>query len=156
RRGGTGTGNALPAHGGAVLSASWRGHRALLRISGRRPGRLAGVRRHGTTGDRPPRRRARRVTAGHLCRHRSRHGHRRHADDVVGPARRMASMSLSERLADARDAPIPAAMRETAEKLLVDVAGLCVAARAPDSVRAALKGWEASGACTALGHSRTL
>ena len=65
-------------------------------------------------------------------------------------------MSLSERLADARDAPIPAAMRETAEKLLVDVAGLCIAARDTDYVRAVLKGWEASGACTALGHSRTL
>jgi 2-methylcitrate dehydratase PrpD len=47
-------------------------------------------------------------------------------------------------------------MRETAEKLLIDVAGLCVAARASDYVRAALSGWEASGACTAIGHARTL
>src|SRR5260370_17505255 len=63
--------------------------------------------------------------------------------------------SLSEQLADAvqnaRNAP-----REMAEKLLIDVAGLCVAARRTDYVRASLAGWEASGGCTAIGHSRTL
>jgi 2-methylcitrate dehydratase PrpD len=42
------------------------------------------------------------------------------------------------------------------EKLLIDVAGLCVAARRTDYVRASLAGWEASGGCTAIGHSRTL
>ncbi len=46
--------------------------------------------------------------------------------------------------------------REIVEKLLVDVAGLCVAARHTDYVRAALAGWEASGACSALGHARAL
>ena len=46
--------------------------------------------------------------------------------------------------------------REMAEKLLTDVAGLCVAARRTDYVRASLAGWEASGGCTAIGHSRTL
>src|SRR2546428_3907743 len=63
--------------------------------------------------------------------------------------------TLSEQLADAvRDArSIP---REMAEKLLIDVAGLCVAARNTDYVSAALAGWEASGGCTAIGHSRTL
>ncbi len=63
--------------------------------------------------------------------------------------------TLSEQLADAvqnaRNAP-----REMAEKLLIDVAGLCVAARRTDYVRASLAGWEASGGCTAIGHSRTL
>jgi 2-methylcitrate dehydratase PrpD len=63
--------------------------------------------------------------------------------------------SLSEQLADAvqsaRNLP-----REMAEKLLIDVAGLCVAARNTDYVAAALAGWEASGGCTAIGHSRTL
>src|SRR6267142_6321661 len=63
--------------------------------------------------------------------------------------------SISEQLADAaqhaRNVP-----REMAEKLLVDVAGLCVAARNTDYVAAALAGWEASGGCTAIGHSRTL
>src|SRR3989441_4934614 len=63
--------------------------------------------------------------------------------------------TLSEQLADAvRDArSIP---REMAEKLLIDIAGLCVAARNTDYVAAALAGWEASGGCTAIGHSRTL
>ena len=63
--------------------------------------------------------------------------------------------SISERLADA----IAAAgepPREIVEKLLVDVAGLCVAARNTDYVRASLAGWEACGACTALGHPRAL
>ncbi|HXL74875.1 MAG TPA: MmgE/PrpD family protein [Burkholderiales bacterium] len=63
--------------------------------------------------------------------------------------------SLSEQLFDAvqsaRDVP-----REMAEKLLIDVAGLCVAARRTGYVRASLAGWEASGGCTAIGHSRTL
>src|SRR5206468_8219275 len=62
--------------------------------------------------------------------------------------------TLSEQLADAvqnaRNVP-----REVAEKLLIDVAGLCVAARNTDYVSAALAGWEASGGCTAIGHSRT-
>jgi 2-methylcitrate dehydratase PrpD len=63
--------------------------------------------------------------------------------------------TLSEQLADAvqhaRSVP-----REMTEKLLIDVAGLCVAARNTDYVAAALAGWEASGGCTAIGHSRTL
>ena len=61
--------------------------------------------------------------------------------------------SISEKLADAitRAGGPP---REIAEKLLIDVAGLCVAARNTDYVRAALAGWEASGKCTAIGHAR--
>jgi 2-methylcitrate dehydratase PrpD len=65
------------------------------------------------------------------------------------------SESISEKLAEA----IAAAgepPREIVEKLLVDVAGLCVAARNTDYVRAALAGWEASGKCTAIGHARAL
>src|SRR6202165_461672 len=63
--------------------------------------------------------------------------------------------TISEQLADAvqRSRNVP---REMAEKLLIDVAGLCVAARDTDYVAAALSGWKASGTCTALGHSRTL
>jgi len=65
------------------------------------------------------------------------------------------SPSISEQLADAieRAGEPP---REIVEKLLVDVAGLCVAARHTDYVRAALEGWEASGGCTAIGHARAL
>jgi 2-methylcitrate dehydratase PrpD len=65
------------------------------------------------------------------------------------------SESVAEKLATAveslRDLP-----RETAEKLLIDVAGLCVAARNTDYVKAALAAWEAGGACSAIGHGRAL
>src|SRR6201997_4562173 len=64
--------------------------------------------------------------------------------------------SVSERIFDALHGCDPQPMRETAERLLIDVGGLCVAARGPDYVRAALAGWEANGACSAIGHARTL
>jgi hypothetical protein len=63
--------------------------------------------------------------------------------------------SISEKLADAI-AHASEPPRDIVEKLLIDVAGLCVAARNTDYVRAALDGWEASGGCTAIGHSRAL
>jgi len=67
-------------------------------------------------------------------------------------------MSIAEQLARAvprarENAP---AFRETAEKLFIDVAGLCVAARKSDYVIAAMKSWESGGACTAIGHERAL
>src|SRR5687767_10212713 len=62
--------------------------------------------------------------------------------------------SISERLAAAAIDARP--VREIAEKLLIDVTGLCVAARNADYVRAALAGWEANGSCTAIGHARAL
>src|SRR3989475_13112637 len=61
------------------------------------------------------------------------------------------SEQLSDAVQNARNVP-----REMAEKLLTDVAGLCVAARRTDYVRASLAGWEAAGGCTAIGHPRTL
>src|SRR5262245_7073635 len=65
------------------------------------------------------------------------------------------SDSVSEKLADAiGSAGEPP--REIVEKLLIDVAGLCVAARNTDYVRAALDGWEGAGKCSALGHARAL
>jgi 2-methylcitrate dehydratase PrpD len=67
--------------------------------------------------------------------------------------------SISERLAAcverARGEPSKA-FRETAEKLLIDVAGLCVAARETDYVGAALAAWESGGRCSAIGHARAL
>ena len=64
--------------------------------------------------------------------------------------------SISEQLFASLPRSVPAEMRTLAEKLLIDVAGLCVAARNTDYVKSALAGWEASGGCTALGHARTL
>ena len=63
--------------------------------------------------------------------------------------------SISEKLADAIADAGPAP-REIIERMLIDVAGLCVAARNTDYVRAALAGWEASGSCSAIGHARAL
>jgi 2-methylcitrate dehydratase PrpD len=63
--------------------------------------------------------------------------------------------SLAERIAQAQHTCDPAPMLETAERLLIDVAGLCVAARNTDYVKAAVSAWEASGACHAIGHERT-
>ena len=51
---------------------------------------------------------------------------------------------------------IPEAARAVAANALLDVAGLCIAARGTDYVRAALAAWDADGGCTALGHARGL
>jgi 2-methylcitrate dehydratase PrpD len=53
-----------------------------------------------------------------------------------------------------RGKALPAELRETCERLLVDVAGLCVAARDTAYVRAAVESWEARGEATAIGHAR--
>ncbi len=63
---------------------------------------------------------------------------------------------LAAAVARARGKALPAALRETCERLLVDVAGLCVAARHTSYVRAALASWEADGGATAIGHARAL
>src|SRR4051794_23377093 len=65
--------------------------------------------------------------------------------------------SISEALAQgAHEAKLSSAIADLTQRLLVDVAGLCVAARRADYVQAALKGWESGGRCTAIGHARTL
>ena len=64
--------------------------------------------------------------------------------------------SVSEQLFSRLPSSVPEEMARTCEKLLIDVAGLCVAARNSDYVKSALAGWEASGGCTAIGHARTL
>ena len=48
---------------------------------------------------------------------------------------------------------IPAAVRTRCEDLLLDVAGLCVAARKRNYVRAVKKSLDAGGRCTAIGHA---
>jgi 2-methylcitrate dehydratase PrpD len=65
--------------------------------------------------------------------------------------------SLSEILAQrAALAELTPTMRETVQRLVLDVGGLCVAARRTDYVSAALEAWEAEGRCTAIGHARAL
>src|SRR5512140_445836 len=64
--------------------------------------------------------------------------------------------ALAIGVARARERALPAAVRETAERLLIDIAGLAVAARHEPYVRAAIDSWDADGSCTALGHGRGL
>jgi 2-methylcitrate dehydratase PrpD len=50
---------------------------------------------------------------------------------------------------------IPAEVLARAEELLIDVVGLCVAARNTDYIRAVVAGVDAGGPCTAIGHAQT-
>jgi 2-methylcitrate dehydratase PrpD len=65
--------------------------------------------------------------------------------------------SVSEQLVDSVAAltadNIPALVRTRVEELLIDVAGLCVAARNTDYMRALIAGVDRGGACSALGHA---
>src|SRR6266853_5611072 len=64
--------------------------------------------------------------------------------------------SVGERLAAAAaslsQAGIPAAVRLRCEDLLIDVGGLCVAARRSDYIRALVASVDGGGPCTAIGH----
>lgn len=51
---------------------------------------------------------------------------------------------------------LPEGMRRVAEDLVLDVFGLCLAARGSDYVRAALAGWDAEGDGTVIGQARRL
>jgi 2-methylcitrate dehydratase PrpD len=64
--------------------------------------------------------------------------------------------ALATAVARNRGRALAPAVRETFERLFIDIAGLCVAARNTDYVRAALTSWEAGGDSTALGHTRAL
>src|SRR5262249_15009699 len=58
---------------------------------------------------------------------------------------------LAERIASLDPAQLPATVRRTCEDLLVDVVGLCVAARREDYMKSALAAWDEDGACTVSG-----
>ncbi|MBI3935742.1 MAG: MmgE/PrpD family protein [Betaproteobacteria bacterium] len=61
---------------------------------------------------------------------------------------------LAQWIAGVRYRDVPDAARAIAENDLLDVAGLCVAARNTDYIRALIGGWDAEGGCTAFGHVR--
>lgn len=64
--------------------------------------------------------------------------------------------SVSEQLAAAfggMPARLPEAMARTCDAVLMDVAGLCVAARNSDYVQAVLRATGEAGPCTAIGHA---
>lgn len=62
---------------------------------------------------------------------------------------------LAERLLCLRAGSIPAPVRARAEELLIDVVGLCVAARRTDYVSALISTFDPGGRCTAFGHEST-
>jgi 2-methylcitrate dehydratase PrpD len=62
--------------------------------------------------------------------------------------------ALVQRLSTLSAEALPANVRTVVEALLIDVAGLCVAARETDYVKAVAAGWDGEGQCTALGHAR--
>lgn len=79
------------------------------------------------------------------------------AEPAGGPASASAptrafAVRYAERFARLEIEDLPAAVAEIVVSDLVDVAGLCIAARNTDYVQAALRSCDDGGSCTALGH----
>ena len=64
--------------------------------------------------------------------------------------------ALAERIGAVDAARLSAGVQETCERLLIDVIGLCVAARNTDYVKAALAAWREPGPATVIGHAEPL
>src|SRR3954451_16349312 len=64
--------------------------------------------------------------------------------------------TLGRKIAALKPGVLPASTTRKCEDLLIDVVGLCVTARNEDYIRSALDGCDDDGACTAIGHARTL
>ena len=64
--------------------------------------------------------------------------------------------ALAAKIAALRTSALPAATARKCEDLLIDIVGLCVAARNEDYIRSALSGCDDDGPCTAIGHARML
>lgn len=62
--------------------------------------------------------------------------------------------ALADRVTALNPSTLPPKVRSVVEALLIDVTGLCVAARETDYVRAVAAGWDGEGSCTAFGHKR--
>ena len=63
--------------------------------------------------------------------------------------------TLAAAIAGVTPAKLPARLRAMAENMVLDIIGLCLAARRTDYVQAALDGTDGEGACTVIGHKRT-
>src|SRR5215472_5279115 len=66
------------------------------------------------------------------------------------------AQTLAEAIVALKVGGLPEVTTRKCEDLLIDVVGLCVTARNQDYVRAALAGSDDDGACSAIGHKRTL
>ncbi len=63
---------------------------------------------------------------------------------------------LAEKIAALKLQSLPTAVKRKCEDLLVDIVGLCVAARNADYVKSTLAACDDDGPCTVVGHGRTL
>ena len=63
---------------------------------------------------------------------------------------------LAEKIVALKPGALPATTTRKCEDLLIDVVGLCVTARNEDYIESTLAGCDDDGACTAIGHKRTL
>ena len=83
------------------------------------------------------------------------------SNDVPAPSSGMNAPSpaqsvteiLAKKVAALGPGSIPAPVRERAEQLLIDVVGLCIAARRADYIQSLLAAVDAGGPCTAIGHA---
>src|SRR6202000_405147 len=66
------------------------------------------------------------------------------------------AQTLAEAIVALKPGGLPATTARKCEERLIDVVGLCVTARNEDYVRSSLGGCDDDGACTAIGHKRTL
>ena len=71
-------------------------------------------------------------------------------EDIVAPS---VAERLADRVADVAAGAIPATVRACCGSLLVDVGGLCIAARKTDYIRALIGATNGGGRCTAIGHA---
>jgi 2-methylcitrate dehydratase PrpD len=61
--------------------------------------------------------------------------------------------TLAKAIAGLRAERLPTTLRAMADDLVLDIFGLCLAARHTDYVRAALAGCDGEGSCTVIGHA---
>jgi 2-methylcitrate dehydratase PrpD len=74
-----------------------------------------------------------------------------HAANTIPLATQLADFFAGIQLGD-----IPDKAKEVAISDLIDMAGLCIAARQKDYIQSLLEGWDSSGGCTALGHPQAV
>jgi 2-methylcitrate dehydratase PrpD len=74
---------------------------------------------------------------------------------VNAPPAQSVSEILADKVAALRAEALPAVVRERAGQLLIDIVGLCIAARETDYVRSLLAAADTGGGCTAIGHAAT-
>src|SRR6201981_3749869 len=78
------------------------------------------------------------------------------SDMSTGLPKVSVAQQLADKIVALRPGAVPAITTRKCEDLLIDVVGLCVAARNEDYVASSLDGCDDDGSCTAIGHARTL